>query len=101
APDPGHLAPVFGVTLRRLGIDHPTTVGAFLFLQLRGVVSAAVRLGIAGSLEAQSLQRDLSAEAETVAAQSAGFGMDDLAQTEPLLEIWQAAQDRLYSRLFQ
>ena len=27
--------------------------------------------------------------------------LDDIAQTAPLLELWQGAQDRLYSRLFQ
>ena len=27
--------------------------------------------------------------------------LDDIAQTSPLLDIWQGAQDRLYSRLFQ
>ena len=29
------------------------------------------------------------------------LGLEDLAQTAPLMEIWQGAQDRLYSRLFQ
>jgi urease accessory protein UreF len=27
--------------------------------------------------------------------------LDDLVQTAPLLDVWQGAQDRLYSRLFQ
>jgi urease accessory protein len=101
APEPGHLPPVFGLLLRRLGIEHGTTLRAFLFLQLRGVVSAAVRLGIVGSLEAQALQQDLAPAAEKVARDSNGFGLEDLAQTAPLLDIWHGAQDRLYSRLFQ
>jgi urease accessory protein UreF len=29
------------------------------------------------------------------------LSLDDLAQTTPLLDVWQGAQDRLYSRLFQ
>ena len=34
-------------------------------------------------------------------AQCEHLPVDDIAQTAPLLEIWQGTQDRLYSRLFQ
>jgi urease accessory protein UreF len=30
-----------------------------------------------------------------------GRGVDEVAATSPLLEIWQGSHDRLYSRLFQ
>jgi urease accessory protein UreF len=29
------------------------------------------------------------------------LGVEDVAQTAPILELFQATQDRLYSRLFQ
>jgi urease accessory protein UreF len=29
------------------------------------------------------------------------FRVDDLGQPAPLIELWQGAHDRLYSRLFQ
>jgi urease accessory protein UreF len=29
------------------------------------------------------------------------LSMDDAAQTAPLIDLWQASHDRLYSRLFQ
>ena len=96
-----HLAPVFGVLTQRLGLATESSSRLFLFLHLRGLVSSAVRLGIVGPLEAQSMQHQLGPLAESVATQVANFTLDDLAQTAPLLDLWQGAQDRLYSRLFQ
>lgn len=101
APEPGHLAPAFGWIARRLGLSSHQAVRVFLFLHLRGLVSASVRLGIVGPIEAQSIQHGLMPLSETLARLGTGFGLDDLAQTAPLLELWQAAHDRLYSRLFQ
>jgi urease accessory protein UreF len=47
------------------------------------------------------LQHRLSSLAEEMAERSAAFALNDLAQAAPLLDLWQGAQDRLYSRLFQ
>src|SRR5258708_4117958 len=58
-----HLAPVFGVIARSLDIGLSTACRLFLFLHLRGLIASAVRLGIVGSLEAQSLQHSLGARA--------------------------------------
>jgi urease accessory protein len=96
-----HFAPVFGACLRRLDVSRHTTVRAFFFNHLRGLIAAAVRLNIVGPMEGQAIQFDLSRQAETLVEGSLGLTLDDLAQTAPLLEIWQGAQDRLYSRLFQ
>ncbi|HEU5071949.1 MAG TPA: urease accessory UreF family protein [Verrucomicrobiae bacterium] len=96
-----HFAPVFGACLRELAIPRATTIRLFLFNHLRSGFAAAVRLNIVGPMEAQRLQHRLAPLAEEVAARSATFTLDDLAQTAPLLDLWQGAQDRLYSRLFQ
>jgi urease accessory protein UreF len=72
-----------------------------VFIQLRGMVSATVRLNIVGPLEAQSIQHGLSARAEEVAGESDNLTLDGIAQTAPLLDLFQGTQDRLYSRLFQ
>lgn len=101
APDPGHLAPVFGALLRRLGLSESTTARMFAFQHLRGQVSAAVRLGLIGPLEAQAIQQRLAGAAECAVAMSVDRSLDDLAVTAPLIDLWQSAQDRLYSRLFQ
>ena len=96
-----HFAPVFGACLRKLAIPRDTALRLFFFNHLRAVLAAAVRLNIVGPMEAQVLQHRLSSLAVEMAARSATFTLADLAQTAPLLDLWQGAQDRLYSRLFQ
>ena len=96
-----HFAPVFGACLRRLEISRETTGRMFFFNHLRSVLAAAVRLNIVGPMEAQVLQQKLSAKAELIRQQCENLSLDQLAQTAPLLDLWQGAQDRLYSRLFQ
>ncbi len=102
APPPfAHLVPVFGACLRQLGVPRTTAARLFVFSHLRGLIAAAVRLNIVGPMEGQSIQFELSGEAESAAEQGAKLTLEDLAQTAPLLDLWQGTQDRLYSRLFQ
>ena len=98
---PGHFAPVLGACGTRLGLDEENTARLFLFLCLRGLVSAAVRLGVVGPLEGQAVQWRLSREAESCLVAAADATVEDATQTAPLLDLLQGAQDRLYSRLFQ
>jgi len=98
---PGHLAPVFGVVTRFLEIDDASAVRLFLFLALRSVIASAVRLGIFGPMEAQALQFQLTPYAERAASLSINRPLSEIAQTAPLLDLFQGAHDRLYSRLFQ
>ncbi len=96
-----HFAPVFGAGLRQLGIPRETTIRFFFFSHLRGLLAAAVRLNIIGPMEAQTVQHRLAASARQVAGDCEKLSLADIAQTAPLLDLWQGAQDRLYSRLFQ
>lgn len=102
-PDPrfGHIAPIFGACLNPLKILRETGLRMFLFSHLRGALAAAVRLNIVGPMEAQWLQHGLSPTAEKILHKCESLSLDDIAQTAPLLDLWQGAQDRLYSRLFQ
>lgn len=100
-PPHAHLAPLFGALTASLRIPHADAVRLFVYLHLRGVIAAAVRLNIVGPMEGQLLQHQLTDDAESVARRGATMTLDDLAQTAPLLDLWQGAQDRLYSRLFQ
>jgi urease accessory protein UreF len=52
-------------------------------------------------MEAQILQRRLAPVVERILIECQTLTLEDLAQTSPLLDLWQGAQDRLYSRLFQ
>lgn len=101
SPPFAHFAPVFGACLRHLDVSRETTARLFIFNQLRSVLAAVVRLNIVGPMEAQVLQQRLAVQAEAILVRCHSLTLDDLAQTSPLLDLWQGAQDRLYSRLFQ
>lgn len=96
-----HVAPMSGVVFRGLGIPLETAQRLMLFSAARGVLAAAVRLGLVGSYEAQRMQHATSRWLEEVAARCRALTSDDLAQTGPIIDILQAGHDRLYSRLFQ
>ncbi|MCI0540575.1 MAG: hypothetical protein L0Z50_35695 [Verrucomicrobiales bacterium] len=98
---PGHWPCLFGAVTARLGLELPDTLRLFVFMQLRGMISAAVRLGIVGPLEGQGIQHGLSLMAEDAAIGMECLSLDGIAQTAPLLDLFQGTQDRLYSRLFQ
>lgn len=101
SPPLGHLAPVFGAVAASLGLPHTEALRLFVFLHLRSAIAAAVRLNIVGPMDGQRLQYETAGLAEQVVQQGVKYSLTDLAQTAPLLDLWQGAQDRLYSRLFQ
>ena len=96
-----HVAPVSGAVFRTIGLARGAAQRVILFGTARGVHSAAVRLGITGSYEAQRLQHGCVPWLERVAGECADLDAGDLAQTAPLIDMLQAGHDRLYSRLFQ
>jgi urease accessory protein len=97
----GHFAPILGVVTSALGVTLEATRELFIFMQLRGLISSAVRLNIAGPLESATIQHELRRAAADILEKSRGITLDQIAQTSPLLELWQGSHDRLYSRLFQ
>jgi urease accessory protein len=97
----GHFAPVFGWILGDLGIPREAGVRLFIFMQIRGLLGAAVRLNIVGPMEAQALLHAIGPRAESTSAECEQLPIEALSQAAPLLDLWQGSQDRLYSRLFQ
>lgn len=95
-----HHAPLWGAMTGMLGIPQKEAGQLFLHLTLRGLLSAAIRLGLLGPLQAQHEQFQLHATLDAVYERCAGIAAWDLAQTAPLVELFQSAHDRLYSRLF-
>src|SRR3984957_6961394 len=96
-----HLAPVFGASLAALGAARAAAQALHLYVALRGVASAAVRLGVVGPHEAQRLQRSHSRTLDAVLAACGNVAPDDAATAFPLLDLMGATHDRLYARLFQ
>jgi urease accessory protein len=96
----GHWPVAFGAACGSLGLHREQMARMLLFITLRGMVSAAVRLGIVGPMQAQSLQYDLHPYGEHLANQAVLWSVEDAAQTSPVIELLQGMHDRLYSRLF-
>ena len=96
-----HFAPIFGATMRVMGIERAEAARMFLFGVARGTLSAAVRLGIVGTNEGQRVLSQLGEDLDRIIRRCSDLAIDDAAQTSPLIDLWQASHDRLYSRLFQ
>ena len=96
-----HHAPIFGAVCGALGVEQTHVRQLWLSMTLRGVLSAAVRLGLVGTHEAQRIQRDFAPAMDEVLEACGALTEDDVAQTSPLVDLFGSTHDRLYSRLFQ
>jgi urease accessory protein len=96
-----HLAPIWGAAMSALAIPLPDAQGVFLWSTARNVLSAAVRLGLTGTHEAQALLWGLGPLLDEVQEACCQLGVEALAQPAPLADLLQGTHDRLYSRLFQ
>lgn len=97
----GHFPIMFGAVTSLLGVKEDEAVRLFLYITLRGLVSAAVRLGVVGPLEGQAIQHRLGPFTRQLARRCGKYHVEQIAQTAPLIDILQATHDRLYCRLFQ
>ena len=96
-----HVAPLSGIVFRTIGLPFETARMVMLYGVARGVLAAAVRLGIAGSYEAQCLQYEVGPWLDQMLEECRDLGPEDVCQTAPVIDLLQAGHDRLYSRLFQ
>jgi urease accessory protein len=96
-----HHAPVFGAALRLLDVPILESQRLWLYSTCRGTLSAAVRLGLIGPIQAQAMQRECTPDIEAIRTRCEGLGEADIAQTAPVIDLLQSMHDRLYSRLFQ
>ncbi|MCY3842987.1 MAG: urease accessory protein UreF [Acidobacteria bacterium] len=96
-----HVAPLTGVVFRTLGLAEDVAQRAVLYGAARGILSAAVRLGILGSYRAQHLQHEAAAELDATLDRCRGLAAEEICQTAPVIDLLQGAHDRMYSRLFQ
>jgi urease accessory protein len=96
-----HVAPFSGVVLRIIGVPHEIAQKAMLYGAARGILSAAVRLGVVGSYQAQRMQHEAGPWLDATLKRCAGLDAEALCQTAPILDLLQGTHDRLYSRLFQ
>lgn len=96
-----HHAPAFGAVFAALGFGRAETQAAYLHGALRSLLSAAVRLGAIGPLEAQRQHAELLPVLSEVAERCGALRAEEAAQTAPVLEVLAGTHERLYTRLFQ
>jgi urease accessory protein len=97
----GHHAPIFGAVMGALDVDDVTAARLFLYQTARSVMSAAIRIGVIGTFEAQRLQFGMAEDIDRTLRACHDLAPSDAAQIAPILDLYQSTQDRLYSRLFQ
>ncbi len=96
---PCHHGPVFGVIFSRLGVSSTETTAAYLHGVARAILSAAVRLGLFGPLEAQRL---LASRAPLMSElESTPSDLHIAAGRAPIIELYAALHERLDGRMFQ
>lgn len=98
---PLHHAPVLGAIFGALGQGPDAAMAGYLHGVMRGVLSAAVRLGVVGPLEAQRLHGENAALASRAVETSRELASRGVAQPAPLLELYATLHDGLDARLFQ
>ena len=100
-PVPAHHTIVFGTTFRIAEFTPDHTVQIFMYQFLRDQVSAAVRLGQIGPLEAARLQKRHHTTATEAITSVADLPYTYATRSAPQWDIAQSMHEHLYSRLFQ
>ena len=100
-PLPAHHTIVFGATYQVAGLKHIHTCQVFMYQFLRDQISAAVRLGQIGPLEAVRLQKHHHTTVTEAIQSVAEVDYKYATRCAPQWDIAQALHETLYSRLFQ
>lgn len=96
-----HFLVVFAITLKEAGGLWDEIATLYLFLQIRDLMSAAVRLGVLGPSRAQEIQTELENRIPALLRRTGCKGAKDACRTSPLLDLTQADHNNLYTKLFQ
>lgn len=101
-PPNAHLAPLWGLLTRVLGVDLHDAAYLFLFSHARTVTSAAVRASVLGPYQAQAVLADAGLR-ERVSGLVKTFWdteVEDAGQSVPVMDLWVGRHEKLYSRIF-
>lgn len=98
----GHFAPIWALVCRSMQMVEEQMVYVFLFNHAKAVMSAAVRAGVLGPYQAQSVLasawlQELIAE---VIRSNWHVAVEDAGQHVPLMDLWLGRHELLYSRIF-
>ena len=98
----GHFAPLWGVVCLALGLEVHQTAYLFLLNHAKAVLSAAVRAGVLGPYQAQSVLagQDLQAHIRDCVERVWNVLPEDAGQVVPITDLWVGRHELLYSRIF-
>ena len=98
---PAHYTAVLALSLKAVGFSQIDVQQLFMYCTLRDQISAAVRLGVIGSMEANRRQLQLYPRCRDLLAAVAGRSYRQATRCAPQMDLAQNVHDALYSRLFQ
>lgn len=101
-PVSAHLPPLFGAVCRAAGLDEHQAAYVFLLGHAKALVSAAVRAGLFGPYQAQSVLASAGTRelVEAVIARERAAPVEAAGQSVPVLDLWVGRHELLYSRIF-
>lgn len=98
---PAHFAPLFGLSLGRVGFETTAIQTTYLHLALRDQLSAAIRLGFMGPMAGHLLQHDFYAVFDNLLRAADIRPYTEATRCTVLLDVAQGLHEDIYSRLFQ
>ena len=101
-PVAAHLAPLFGVICRVVGLSLHQTAYIFMLGHVKALVSAAVRANLLGPYQAQRLLASSEVMGMIAAAIDREWDtpVEEAGQSVPVMDIWVGRHEVLYSRIF-
>jgi urease accessory protein len=98
----GHFAPLWGAVCLALGLEIQQVAYLFLFNHAKMVLSAAVRAGVMGPYQAQSILAgpDLQTQIRCCLNNVWNVHPEDAGQAVPIMDLWVGRHELLYSRIF-
>ncbi|KAI3637631.1 hypothetical protein MIR68_004280 [Amoeboaphelidium protococcarum] len=95
-----HQVFIFSIVAYCLSFTEDECVEMFIYSQLRGIISAAVRLNVIGPLRSQKVLINLMHDAEKMAVKYNDVPWDQSYNEDPVMDMVQNSHTRLYSRMF-
>lgn len=101
-PVAAHLAPLFGVICRVVGLSLHQTAYIFMLGHVKALISAAVRANLLGPYQAQRLlaSSDVMGMIAGAIEREWDTPVDEAGQSVPVMDLWVGRHEILYSRIF-
>lgn len=102
APVAAHLAPLFGVICRVVGLSLHQTAYIFMLGHVKALISAAVRANLLGPYQAQRVLASSEVMGMIAAAIEREWDtpVEEAGQSVPVMDLWIGRHEVLYSRIF-